>query len=83
MHSIILRGGKMGNLFYEQLQKQSEPDTKIELKDISNLCKEQDICSNKCPFYDDSINFPGCLFENEPLFWNVKRIIEAVRKEKR
>lgn len=70
----------MGNLFYEQLQKQSESDTKIELKDISNLCKEQDICSNKCPFYDDEINVGACFFEYEPSRWDIKRIIEGIER---
>lgn len=72
----------MGNLFYEQLEKESEENTIIE--DIKRLCKSSEYCSNKCPLYDDEkINVGTCLFNYDPCDWDIKRIKEAIRKEKK
>ena len=69
----------MSNLFYEQLEKESK---NITLENIARLCKSSEYCSNKCPLYDDAVNVGTCLFNYDPCDWDIKRIKEAIRKEK-
>ena len=52
------------------------------LDDVSRLCKSSEYCSNKCPLYDDVVNVGVCLFNYDPCDWDVKKIKDAMRKDK-
>ena len=45
---------------------------------IKNTCQKQELCSIKCPFYDDEVNVSSCLFSYDACDWDLERIEKAL-----
>lgn len=45
---------------------------------IKDICQKQELCSNKCPFYDDAVNVGACLLLYNACDWDLERIEKAL-----
>lgn len=45
---------------------------------IKDICQKQELCSNKCPFYDDEANVGACLLLYNACDWDLERIEKAI-----
>lgn len=50
----------------------------LTLSIIKDTCQKQELCSNKCPFYDDAVNVGTCILSYDACDWDLERIEKAL-----